>query len=403
MSGSGGRASAAGSPPPASTDIMTARARRQARSREAAGQGALARQSVGIDSLLQPRRKPRSLGRKLLSLLVWCAVLAGAVYVALLPYPYEVGGDFVVQPFDRAEVRARTDGEVVEVLVGEGDQVEKGQVLARILNWQQKRDVEVLEARIAKTQAELATLIAPPRQQEVALAEQRIETAQVEAEAAEREFDRAARLAQTGAGTTQGMDTAQSAYQAAVSEQHEAQAELALLRAPVVESEADAARADIARNERDLDYKRLLLENTEITATIDGRVVTPQDQLRVGKYLPVGGLFLELEDTSTAVAEIEVPETDILDVTDGADAELKLWSAPTEAVEGTVMSVSPIAEERDYGRIVRVQVAVPNAAGMLKPDMTGFAKIEAPVRPVWEAFTRAFVRFFRIEVWSWIP
>jgi putative peptide zinc metalloprotease protein len=35
--------------------------------------------------------------------------------------------------------------------------------------------------------------------------------------------------------------------------------------------------------------------------------------------------------------------------------------------------------------------------------MTGYAKIGGTTMPVWKAFTLTLVRFFNVQVWSWIP
>jgi hypothetical protein len=52
---------------------------------------------------------------------------------------------------------------------------------------------------------------------------------------------------------------------------------------------------------------------------------------------------------------------------------------------------------------VRVLSELSNSDGLLKTDMTGYAKIECEWKPLVVAFTRWLVRFFLIEVWSWIP
>ena len=46
---------------------------------------------------------------------------------------------------------------------------------------------------------------------------------------------------------------------------------------------------------------------------------------------------------------------------------------------------------------------IPNADGTLKPKMTGYAKIKIEHRPVWDVLFRPFLRWLRIEVWSWLP
>lgn len=380
----------------------TARSRRQAR-RDTEAAPTQLRSSPNLEALLDPNRGRRSWKSRWKALLLWAAVFVSALYVAFLPYPFEVGGEFVLQPFDRAEVRARTDGEIVEVLVQEGDWVSVDQVLARQSTWDEERDIRVREAEIAKSEAELATLVAGPRQEEISVAEKRIETAVVQVTAAKRELERQQDLLGRGAGADKMVAVEENKYLLALAELEEARAELDLLKAPVHESEVQAAEAAIARDTSDLEYKRLQLEHALIKATADGRVVTPLEQLAVGSFLPVGGLFAEIENSRTVLAEIEVPETDVPEVSLGASAELRLWSSPWESVAGIVRRISPKAEERDFGRIVRVLVEVPNPDERLTPNMTGYAKIVAEERPVWEAFTRSFVRFFEIEVWSWLP
>jgi putative peptide zinc metalloprotease protein len=58
---------------------------------------------------------------------------------------------------------------------------------------------------------------------------------------------------------------------------------------------------------------------------------------------------------------------------------------------------------RAKGKVVRVLTELNNSNGLLKTEMTGYAKIECAKRPVVIAFTRWLVRFIMIEVWSWIP
>jgi len=53
--------------------------------------------------------------------------------------------------------------------------------------------------------------------------------------------------------------------------------------------------------------------------------------------------------------------------------------------------------------VVRVRTEIPNPDGTLKPKMTGYAKIKIEHRPVWDVLFRPFLRWLRIEVWSWLP
>ena len=39
----------------------------------------------------------------------------------------------------------------------------------------------------------------------------------------------------------------------------------------------------------------------------------------------------------------------------------------------------------------------------LKPEMTGYAKVDGRWHPLILAFTRPIVRLLFVEIWSWIP
>jgi hypothetical protein len=52
-------------------------------------------------------------------------------------------------------------------------------------------------------------------------------------------------------------------------------------------------------------------------------------------------------------------------------------------------------------RTVLVTTRLDNAAGLLKPDMTGTAKIYCGSQRVIDLVTRRLARFIRVEFWSW--
>lgn len=336
-------------------------------------------------------------------LLVWLAILAGLIYVALLPYPYEVGGEFIVKPIAQSQVRARTTGEITELNVIEGDWVTTGQVMAILSDEDEKRDIAVRKAEIAGLNAELATLLAGAKPEEIALAEEAVEAANVQIEIAQQDLDRKSQLFERGTITKAALEDAQSALKVAQAAHSEAQARLKLVRSGALQSEVEAKRADIDRNLKDLEFSNLQLENTRVRAVTDGQIVSSLEEVPVGAFLNEGGLFAVLENNREVIAEIEIPETEISEVTLGAKVELKTWSEADVSLWGEVLRVAPRAEERDFGRVIRVSVKVPNPEGALASNMTGFAKVAAGEAPVWEVFSRVLMRFLRVELWSWVP
>ncbi|MEM1429113.1 MAG: efflux RND transporter periplasmic adaptor subunit [Pseudomonadota bacterium] len=361
------------------------------------------RRSDDLDRVLRMNthtpRKRTSWARRI----VWVLILGLLGYLATLPYQLEVGGEFTIQPVDRAEVRTRTDGEITEIRVQEGDWVSEGQILAVLSNWDEQRDISVRSAELSRLQAELDGLIEGPSPTEIAVAEQRLSTAMVQVEIAQEQLDLQQQLYDRGTTTKSALDDANADLRLARAEAEEARATLVHARTGPTESEIAAARAEIVRHEEDLRFADLKLAQTFVRAVTEGQVVGSLSGVPIGTYLPEGGLFVELEDNRTLVAEIEVPETLIGEVQPGARAEMRFWADANTSVFGTVERVAPKAEEREFGRVLRVQVDVPNPDGRLAANMTGQGKIDAGTYPVWQVFSRIIVRFFEVELWSWLP
>lgn len=356
-----------------------------------------------LDNVLKigkAKRRKRSLWGKLL---IWSVILGVLYYIAIQPYPFSVGGEFFVRPLERTQVRARTNGEIINISVHEGDWVSEGDILASLSKWREERDIDVLQADLDRLQANLDTLTDGPKPEEVMLAKQDLAAAQTRKELATQQLDRRQRLYDSNTSSLKSLEEAKTAHSLASTMSEQAQARLDLLLSPAPESEVIAARANIIRKEKELEFSKLRLKQTDIYAPAEGQVVSTMERISVGTFLREGDLLAELADSRTVIAEIEVPETEIDEAAIGAEVTLKLWSTPDEKITGTVKRVAPVAEEREFGQVVRVIVEVPNPDGRVSRNQTGYAKIIVEERPVWQVFTRVFTRFFWIELWSWLP
>lgn len=362
------------------------------------------RAATSVDFLRDvPTLEARRARSRILPKFIWLTVLAGLAVAAFLPYPYETGGDFEILPTGRVEVHSRTDGEVLEILVREGDWVEAGQVLAILSAWDEERDLAVTAAKLDEARAKLRRLKEGSKPEEVELAEKQVESARTRVTFSRLSAERAAILVKKGHISQQKADFAESEYEENKADLAVAEANLKLVKSAATTSEIEALEADVRALEGELKFRRAEVERSRIIAPVAGRVVTKDLHFNLGKYLPIGALFLEIEDIRLAQVAVDVPETDIAEVQIGDRVRVKAWGASETERIGEVVEIAPVAEPREFGEIVRVTTQVPNADGFLKSGMTGYAKIEGSEMPVWQAFTRLFVRFFRIEFWSWIP
>ncbi len=100
-----------------------------------------------------------------------------AEVVGARPETYEVIAEAVVAPVSRATLSLPASGIAAEVHVRDGDFVEEGQVLIRLRDTHQRAAVARAEAGLASAHAQLATLEAGPRVQEIVAAQASLEAA----------------------------------------------------------------------------------------------------------------------------------------------------------------------------------------------------------------------------------
>lgn len=187
-------------------------------------------------------------------------------------------------------------------------------------------------------------------------------------------------------------------------EMEEARARLRLLEAGSRPEEIEGAEATLARllSQRSLleDHLRLVI----VRSPVDGVVTTPKPHEKVGQFLKKGDLIVEVHELATVKVEIAVSEREIGDVKVGQPVVVKARAFPERPSEGRVIAIAPIAvkdEEAWRGKVFRVTTAIANADLLLRPDMTGTAKIYCGQRRLFDVISRRFARYMRVEFWSW--
>lgn len=247
-------------------------------------------------------------------------------YVAIANGKADVEGGMI-------QVAARRAGIVREVLVNEGDQVVKGQILAR-----QEDD----EPRLAA--AEAAAAVRQARAQ-IALTEVQLATAR-------RERTRLQGLVGSNFVAGQRLDQANDRIR-------EAEASLEAQRAAVATAEANLAQA------------RYIQELTIIRAPADGRIARRYANPGAGaSTLNVSTMF-DLEPVAPHIVRAEIAEGALPFVAIGQTVQMSPESDPTKTFTGKVLRqaavfgarklVSDDPTERADDRVVEVVVSAENA------------------------------------------
>ena len=184
----------------------------------------------------------------------------------------------------------------------------------------------------------------------------------------------------------------------------EARARLRLVEAGSRPEEIEGAEATLARLLSQRSHLEDQLRLVTVRSAVDGVVTTPKPRERVGQYVKKGDLIVEVHEFATIRVEIAVPEREIGDVKVGQPVIVKARAFPERPSEGRVTEIAPVAvkdEEAWRGKVFRVTTAVDNPDLLLRPDMTGTAKIYCGQRRLFDVLSRRLARYVRVEFWSW--
>lgn len=358
--------------------------------------------------------------------LVQFGILLIIVVVMLLPYRSSVSGEFSLRPVAQFGIRAQVPGRIEEVFVEQGEKVKAGEPVARLDSRDQQRRFEEAQATRDNIKAQLDLLLAGPKPEEIAKAEQEVEAARTSLRHSEKLLRRQEEMYRNKAVSEKDYDEALKARDMDRERLKIAIKNLDLVKSGPRKEEIRAMEAQLRLAEVDVDFARKELELTTLRSPIDGHIITAFPVQSEGQYLDKGDMFAVVEDSSRLLVDIQLPEEDISQVRQGAEVVLKTWAEPARKFTTKVRTVAPVAFEKqkgrviralsekewlferkvalkDEGRVVTVLADLTNGDSWLKTDMTGYAKIQAETRPVYAVFFRWLSRFIRVEIWSWIP
>ncbi|MFQ5876906.1 MAG: GAF domain-containing protein [Acidobacteriota bacterium] len=190
----------------------------------------------------------------------------------------------------------------------------------------------------------------------------------------------------------------------------EARTRHAIARREVAESEAalDAtaaskARIRLARWQDELDLLRYKLDRARILSPVDGVVLTPRLEQKVGAHLDRGEEFCHIADMNEVQVEILVPETEIGEIETGQKVRFKIDSFPTRTFTAAVDIIGQRLIEDSGTRSLIVRAHLTSGEFPLKAGMSGRAKIEVGRRSVGYVLLRKPARFLWRHLWTWLP
>ncbi|MGC9502554.1 efflux RND transporter periplasmic adaptor subunit [Baaleninema sp.] len=251
------------------------------------------------------------------------------------------------QPARGVSLRARSDGQLLDLTVEEGDPVFQGQVLAQIEDALLLSELAAAEAEVGARQAEVEVYRSQSSEARV-----RVEEIRAELEQARADARRFSRLAAEGAIPQQDAEIARTTVRT-LEQQLLAAEEQVRIRDRTI----DAAQQRVNAQQALVNGIEQRLAYTEVLAPFGGIVL--DRLLEPGDIVQTGDAILELGDFSEIEVRIEIPDRDRERISLGQSVEVKLDAFPSRSFSGRVSQIFPIADP--VARLIPVKIVLSSA------------------------------------------
>lgn len=330
-------------------------------------------------------------------------VTLATVELARIPRVFTATG--TVTAYDLLPVASQVmDLQIRQVLVDEGDWVEKGQLMVVL-------DDAVLQSQMQQAQAdvEASRAVVQERQAAVEQAKSALQgalAAKVEAEAgkqqaiaslaqaraeleqAERDLQRSETLAAEGAISTQEVDlsrtkakNAREAVQVAKANVNSAEARISSATANVNSAQAtissmtanvNTALAQVQSQQARVEQLKTNLSRTQVTAPSSG--VISERIARVGDLASPEMPLFRMMNEGALELELKIPETQLSQVNIGAPVTLTSDADSRINIKGTIREIAPLVDANTRQATVKIDLPSSN---LLRPGMFLQASITA--------------------------
>jgi HlyD family secretion protein len=287
-----------------------------------------------------------------------------------------------IKPKTIVNVGANAMGRIVRLYVKEGEKVKKNQMLAQLENVQSAADVEMTRATLASAQTDSIAAAAA-----LNLAQAQFKSSEADLARTKLDYDRAQSLYKDQLIAKADFDIKKGAYEVAEAAHAQDAARIAQNKAQL-----DSANGRVNQSRASLRRVDDILSKTSYTAPFDGTVtnlpVHEGETVVMGIQNSPGSTLMTVADMGVITAEVQVDETDIVNVKLGQSAEVTIDAIPNQTFKGMVTEIGDNAIIRSTGvstseslagsqeaKDFKVVVTLTNPPDNLRPGLSTTAKI----------------------------
>ena len=287
-----------------------------------------------------------------------------------------------IKPKTIVNVGANAMGRITRLYVKEGDKVKRGQVLAQLENVQSAADVAMTRATLTSSQTDAVAADAALKTAEAAF-----KSSAADLSRAKLDYDRYQALYKNQLVAKADYDTKKAAYEMADAVHAQDGTRIAQAKAQL-----DSANGRVGQARASLTRVNDILSKTTYDAPFDGTVtnlpVHEGETVVMGIQNSPGSTLMTVADMGVITAEIQVDETDIVNVKLGQNAEVTIDAIPNQTFKGTVTEIGDNAIIRSTGvstsqsttgsqeaKDFKVVVTLIDPPSNLRPGLSATAKI----------------------------
>lgn len=292
------------------------------------------------------------------------------------PVVVQAPGWIEPSPF-AVSVPALAEGVVKEVLVLEGERIEAGQVVARMIDDDARLLGRAAEAAIAERESDVGRARAA-----LATAETQVRVERIAADELRDEVNRKRDLVGAGGlseGTFRRMEIRLSGLEAKVASAENMVSEA---RAALAQAESAHAAAHVLRDEAALRLARMEVRSP-VAGVVLARLVEPGSRISMSSKGGDGGAggsmmgaVLRVYDPAKLQVRVDVPLADAAKVSVGTRATVSTEALADQTFSGVVSRV--VHEANIQRNTVQFKVALDAPSPVLKPEMLTRVKLHAP-------------------------
>jgi multidrug efflux pump subunit AcrA (membrane-fusion protein) len=164
-------------------------------------------------------------------------------------------------------------------------------------------------------------------------------------------------------------------------------------------AEEQLAEYELARVNEQIKLTRYRLSNLTVVSPIAGIVLDGKLEDVSGAPVETGQLLAEIAMLDQLWIEVHVPEDELSEVREGLPIRAAFDAAGGSVISAHIDSISPSAAVRGGKNVFVARALIENTEGLLRPGISGAAKIKAADRPliavllrqVWRSISRLWI------------